>query len=91
MHSFLPQDLCKHLETRGLFPNMAEDGLQQSPVPPHPRPSRVGGLLVDGLEDESLGERTVRHRARVLDAFHKAIKVKPQSQGFRTVFWVSGA
>ncbi len=70
---------------------MAEDGLQQSPVSPNPRPSRVGGLLVDGLGDESLRERAVRHRARVLDAIHEAIKVTLQSLGFRTVFWASGA
>ncbi len=31
---------------------MAEYGLQQNPVSPHPRSSRVGGLLVDGLGDE---------------------------------------
>ncbi len=65
---------------------MAEDGLQQSPVSAHPRPSWVGGLLVDGLGDESLGERSVRHRARILDAIHEAIKVTLQSLGFRTVF-----
>ncbi len=70
---------------------MAEDGLQQSPVSAHPRPSRVCGLLVDGLGDESLRERAVRHRARVLDAIHEAIKVEPQSLSFRTVFRVSGA